>query len=279
MPYSRKTASFLKTLTLGIAALGLAAALPQTAHAQIVSGFNTNSLGPTDDGSTGAVSLGFTTDFFGTNYNSVYVNNNGNVTFTAPLSAFTPDALSTPGHIPIIAPFFADVYTISHGSPVTYGTGTYAGHAAFGVDYLNVGRYGDSGSTGPTDNFQVIMVDRSDIAAGDSDIIFNYGSMQWDTGSASGGVSADVGYTNGTGVAGTFSEVTGSRVTGAFLDGGPDALNGRSFSYQVRDGNVSSSALATPEPSSVAAFAFTALGAAGLMLKARKRKAITVNAD
>jgi hypothetical protein len=36
--------------------------------------------------------------------------------------------------------------------------------------------------------------------------------------------------------------------------------------------NISTSALATPEPSSIAAFAFTGLGALGLALKARKRR-------
>ena len=50
-----------------------------------LTGCATNTLSANDDESTGAVDLGFTANFFGTMYSSVYVNNNGNVTFTDPL--------------------------------------------------------------------------------------------------------------------------------------------------------------------------------------------------
>jgi hypothetical protein len=42
-----------------------------------------------DDGSLGPISLPFTFTLYGTNYNSVYINNNGNLTFSAPSSAYT----------------------------------------------------------------------------------------------------------------------------------------------------------------------------------------------
>src|SRR5262249_31366002 len=57
-------------------------------------GFSANTLPANDDGSTGAVALGFTLNFFGTAYSTLYVNNNGNVTFGGPLSTYTPYALS-----------------------------------------------------------------------------------------------------------------------------------------------------------------------------------------
>jgi len=83
--------------------------------------------------------------------------------------------------------------------------------------------------------------------------VFNYDQIQWETGQASGsdangrgGDSARVGYSNGTGAAGTFFELIGSAVNGAFLDGGPNALisnrlnsniNGR-YIFQARDGTI-----------------------------------------
>src|SRR5207249_9253138 len=79
-------------------------------------------------------------------------------------------------------------------------------------------------------SFQIILVDRTDTGAGNFDIEFNYDQIQWETGDASGGSnglggsSARVGYSNGSGVAGTFFELPGSGVNGAFLDGGPNAL-------------------------------------------------------
>ena len=81
----------------------ISTAAPASAGA-VRAGFDANSLAATDDGSTAAVPLGFTVSFFGTNYNSVYVNNNGNITFGSALSAYTPDQIGNAG-VPIIAPY------------------------------------------------------------------------------------------------------------------------------------------------------------------------------
>jgi hypothetical protein len=148
-------------------------------------GFTVNTIGRTDDGSSGAITLPFTPNFFGVVEHSVYVNNNGNITFDGPLSTFTPFPLTTTAH-QIIAPFFADVDTRNSGSGVvTYGTDTVNGHTAFGVDYFNVGFYSEE--IGKLDTFQVILVDRSDTGSGNFDIEFNYGQIQWETGDLSGG--------------------------------------------------------------------------------------------
>ena len=74
-----------------------------------------NVLPANDDGSTGEIQLPFAANFFGDVYSSLYVNNNGNVTFTGPQSQYTPFTIDadTP---PIIAPFFADVDTRGAGS-------------------------------------------------------------------------------------------------------------------------------------------------------------------
>ena len=196
----------------------------------ILPGFNANTLPGNDDGSTGLTPLGFNANFFGTTYNNAYVNNNGNITFDDPLGSFTPfNLLSTA--TPIIAPFFADIDTRS-GNPVTYGPGSVAGRTAFGVNWLDVRHYDSSGggSNGlPTNTFQLVMIDRSDIAPGDFDFEFNYQQIQWESGEASGsdsaglgGSSARAGYSNGVNAA---YEIAGSAVNGAFLDSGPSSTS------------------------------------------------------
>lgn len=123
----------------------------------------------------------------------------------------------------IIAPFFADVDTRNASSQeVTYGTGIVDGHNAFGVDWVDVGYYPSSADK--LNSFQLVLVDRDDTGSGNFDIEFNYDKIQWETGGASGGTdglggdSARVGYSNATGLPGTFFELPGSAVNGAFLD-------------------------------------------------------------
>jgi len=197
---------------------------------RMLPGLTTNSIAANDDSSTGMVNVGFNLNFFGVSTNQVFVNNNGNITFNSALSQFTPTALNTDnGGIPIIAAYFADVDTRGTGSSlVTYGNDTLCGRNVFGADYINVG-YFDS-HVDKLNSFQLLLIDRSDTGAGNFDIEFNYDRIQWETGDASngtnglGGDSARVGYSNGTGTPGTFFELPGSGVNGAFLDGGPQAL-------------------------------------------------------
>lgn len=192
----------------------------------IVPGFNTVSFPGNDDGSTAPINLPFTMNLFGRAYSSLYVNNNGNLTFTAPLSTYTPVGLAQLG-MPMIAPFWADVDTRT-GPVVTYGTGSVSGHEAFGVNWLGVGCYDEISSV--ANYFQVLLIDRPDIGVGDFDVEFNYGPMTWDSGQASGsnsqclgGTPARAGYTNG---AGTTFEIPGSGVSGGLLSN--NALTGLS---------------------------------------------------
>jgi len=191
-------------------------------------GFTRTTLARNDDLSTTQVSLGFTVNFFGNNYSSLYVNNNGNVTFNGPLEDYTPQGL-TGSRLPIIAPFWADVDTRGAGTlPVTYGTDTVNGRPAFGANYLNVGYYDSRGDK--LNSFQLVLIERSDTGAGNFDIEFNYNRIAWETGEADdginglGGASASAGYSNGSGSAGTSFELAGSRVPGSFLDSNSNGL-------------------------------------------------------
>ena len=116
--------AFLRTVRLGLltAAIATVWALIPTASASAagpnavrnLTGCTANTLPANDDGSTGAVPIGFTADFFGNPFTQLFVNNNGNVTFDGPLGKFTPFDLTTTGDV-IIAPFFADVDTTGGG--------------------------------------------------------------------------------------------------------------------------------------------------------------------
>jgi Ca2+-binding RTX toxin-like protein len=190
-----------------------------------------NVLARNDDGSTDAVALPFTINLFGDVHSSLYVNNNGNVTFNGPLSEFTPFGLIENIGTPIIAPFFADVDTRNPGSAeVTYGAA--ADGSSFCVNWAGVGVGYFANRIDRLNRFQLRLVDRSGETGGqvgDFDIIMNYGSIEWETGDASGGTnglggaSARVGFSAGTGVDGSFFEFPGSGVNGAFLDDNTDS--------------------------------------------------------
>jgi len=200
-----------------------AARSPEVANAiRNLPGCNSSVLPANDDDSAGPITLPFPINYFGTTYSQTFVNNNGNITFGGELSTFTPFNLNTT-NIPIIAPFFADVDTNGTGSGLTsFGNVTVDGRRALCVNWVNVGYF--FAAVDKLNSFQLILIERSDTGPGNFDIEFNYNSIQWETGSASGGTdglggnSARAGYANGTQAPGTSFEIPGSAVNGAFLD-------------------------------------------------------------
>lgn len=241
-----------------VAVLGALAAGALNAQAiRNTGGFTLSTLPRNDDGSTGLVNTGFTFNLFGLTQGNLFVNNNGNVTFTQALSTFTPNPIAG-SNLAIIAPFWADVDTRNALSGVTqYGTGTIDGRNAFAVNWFDVGYFANR--VDKLNTFQLIMIDRSDTGAGNFDFEFNYAKVQWDTGEASNGVNglcpaagsrtpARVGWANGN--AATF-ELPGSNDCGAFLDGGSNALISNSLNSNVAGRyvfNVRNGAVEPPPP-------------------------------
>lgn len=256
--------NYSKLLRHSVLALGLLAAVP-AAHAGAIRNateFTDFTLAANDDGSTGLVNVGFNLNFFGSIYSQLFVNNNGNVTFNQALSTFVPFGLQN-NTFPIIAPFFADVDTRGAGSGLTqYGTGLINGRNAFGVNWIDVGYY--QNGVDKKNSFQLILTNRNDVAAGDFDIEFNYDKIQWELGSASEGVSAVAGYTDG---AAHDYEFVGSRVNGRFLDSNAAGLihnsnvglNGR-YVFNVRNGVVTPAPVDAPATLGLFGLALLALG-------------------
>ena len=154
-----------------------------------------------DDGSTAQIPLPFQFCFYGQNVNSLYINNNGNVSFGASYGTFTANSFPDPTFI-MVAPFWADVDTRAAGSGVVYYklTPTY-----LIVRWQTVGYY--SMYDDKLNDFQLILTDGSDpILPAGNNVSFCYGDMQWTTGDASGGTNgfggnpATVGVNRGNGV-------------------------------------------------------------------------------
>ena len=166
-------------------------------------GGNAANVGGTrnDDGFSGPIDLGFSLDFFGGTYTQFWANNNGNISFTAGISSYTPSGPQGAPQ-PIIAPFFADVDTRNTDSGLMYLRNDIANQTI--VTWDQVGYYGSHADL--LDSFQLVLRG-SDYAVpvGEGNIGFFWNTMQWETGDASGGnngfggTPAAVGFGNGIG--------------------------------------------------------------------------------
>lgn len=172
-------------------------------------------MGRNDDGSSSVQSLGFNFTLYGQTYNSFYINNNGNVTFTGSLGQYTPDGL-TGANRPIISPFFADVDTRPANGGQVYLRRD--GNQLF-VTWDQVGYYNQH--TDKLDSFQLVLRgDDADIAYGEGKIGFFYKNMAWETGDASsgsggfGGRPAAVGFGDGLGNGNVLDGSTQNGISG-----------------------------------------------------------------
>lgn len=186
MRRSVRTSIVAAALTWGFSLLGQAgyAATPLLNGFGGPSGYGENFLDRNDDGSTTQLPLPFPVNFYGTTYNSLWVNNNGNVTFTGPLGSFTPSAF--PGAPqPMIAPWWADVDTRNQGSDIVYFDAPNAD--TFVVTWPNVGYY--SVQADKLNSFQLVLQRNPGDTSGAFTAQFRYAQLQWTTGSASGGTN------------------------------------------------------------------------------------------
>ncbi|MFZ5790146.1 MAG: nidogen-like domain-containing protein [Pseudomonadota bacterium] len=222
-------------------------------------GFGEGVLGANDDGSTGFIDVTSVfpdgMNFFGTTYTGFYINNNGNITFAAPLGTYTPFALTGATSNPMIAPYFADVDTRgAHGlTPTPGGNSTGSNLVYYDLDpatgtititWDDVGYYG--AHTDKLNAFQLVIYDTGN---GNFDFEFRYENIDWTTGDASGGsgglggVVARAGWNSGDGT--HFFELPQSGIQNEMLSletsSNPNTAPDGNWVFSVVGGQVVSS--------------------------------------
>lgn len=134
-----------------------------------------------DDCNSPQISLPFNFCLYGSSYNSIYINSNGNVSFSTPYTTFTPVAFPNASFI-MVAPFWADIDTRGGLGEIRYKITP----TAIYVNWVNVGYYSMMGDKRNT--FSLILTNGNDSVIGiGNNVAFCYKDMQWTTGSASGG--------------------------------------------------------------------------------------------
>lgn len=184
-----------------------------------------------DDGSFGPLQLPFDFDLYGVRYNQVWINTNGNLTFTGAVSQYV--ASGFPIGVPMVAAYWADIDTRGFGSGeihyklnatnliVTWDS---VGYFSQGYDKLNT--------------FQIIIGAQGDSLLGPgNNVKFNYADVQWTTSAGPGGNPSTVGVNSGDGI--NYIQVGRFNRDDDFYDGPgdqPDGINyldGKCFSFNV----------------------------------------------
>lgn len=199
-------------------------------------------LQPNDDGSSPLINIPFNFCLYGQTYNHIYINNNGNLTFTGPMSSFSSTAFPSTGNA-IVAPFWGDVDTRQGLGQVLYKITPTAVY----INWENVGYFSIHGDKRNT--FQLIITDGSDQVVPDGNVAFCYQDMDWTTGDASsgvngfGGIPATGGANKGDGVA--YFLISRFNHAGNDFDGalgnpdGIDWLDNKSFYFDAcNSGNI-----------------------------------------
>ncbi len=233
----------------------------------------TQSMGRNDDGSSANIALGFDFCFYEQTQTSVFINNNGNLSFGGPVSSFTPTGF--PIGTPMIAPFWADVDTrnaaagpnntnlVWHKFVDTNGD---LADDTLVVTWDGVGVFPSNNAEFNT--FQVAISGIRNAFGGPNGLgglnaAFSFGDMNWSVGTASGGAAATVGINEGTGAL-RFDQIGrfdhhGTDYNGNVTPSGTDYLDGRDYFFDACNGIV-------PAPG-----ALGLLGLGGLVAGRRRR--------
>jgi hypothetical protein len=191
-----------------------------------------------NNAATPALALPFNFCFYGHNYDSVFISNNGIISFLKPIYSF----IDSPATVPlgtdtlIVAPFWADANTNNNGGRVYYKiTPTYMVVIWDSVRYTGIDVDG-------WNSFQLIITNGTDpIVPNGNNISFCYPEMEWACSDSSGGFSgyggtaAFVGINKGDGI--TYAQIStfalpGDAYTGPFSPyNGVDWLDFQSFTF------------------------------------------------
>nr|XP_060640334.1 alpha-tectorin-like [Anolis sagrei ordinatus] len=155
-----------------------------------------------DDGTSPEIHMSKPFEYFGKNYTSCYVNNNGVVSFDEPVPEYTPKGIPLTDGKAFVAPYWGDVNNELGGyiwhretkdpailNRMTNDINEYFPDSHFKADWAlistwdHVAYFGSRSSK--TNTFQCILTRGKDAAF----VMLNYGDIQWTTGTASGGNS------------------------------------------------------------------------------------------
>jgi hypothetical protein len=179
-------------------------------------GFGAGVLEGNDDGSSAEIDLSGAfpegLPFFGQTFRSMYVNNNGSITFGGATGTFTPVRFPLQGNR-MIAPFWADVDTRQQGRPARNGVYWDIRPGRVVVTWHRVGFFPLNDSRQNT--FQLVLISNQALREDHLwRVEFRYDTLEWTTGGASGGnggfggVPAQAGFDAGDGT--TFRILPGS---------------------------------------------------------------------
>ena len=157
-------------------------------------------MAPNDNLSSGLLPLGFLFEFYGNNFTDFYINNNGNITFSAPYWQYVTTGFPMPllGATEMVAPFWADIDTRG-GGEVRLATGVTAdNHPFIQVDWIDVGYFFMN-----SDKLNSFTLYIEDDPAGDI-VGFVWHDLEWTTGDIDGtngfgGNGAQIGFDAGDG--------------------------------------------------------------------------------
>lgn len=152
-------------------------------------GFGTGVLEGNDDGSSAEIDITSAfpngLPYFGQTYRSIYVNNNGSITFGAATGSFTPSRFPLTGNR-MIAPFWADVDTRTGGRPGRNGVYWDLRPGQLVVTWHRVGFYPNDDSRQNT--FQLVIQSNAELDLDEMwRVEMRYHRLEWTTGGASGG--------------------------------------------------------------------------------------------
>jgi hypothetical protein len=183
-----------------------------------------------NDGSTGAIPLGFPIDFGTGTVSSLYINENGIVSFTGPITSNSFGSLAGLGQ-PVIGPFYADLTSTTFVGTVFEMSGTHFGQIMYQrgsasalpgsdgnfdqadeVPAFSVLWYGPTDADGVQIFTQIVIYSHASSGSGDFDVRLRYGQVDGDL------------YNTGTGTTGIAGLLLGTNtlnITGP-LDGSVD---------------------------------------------------------
>ena len=232
-------------------------------------GFGENTLGANDDGSSARIDLtgifgesGI--NFFGENYTSLYVNNNGNLSLNGSLSSFSPTPIN-PSEA-LIAPFWGDVDTRGGTSTSTPGGNSMGSNLVYwDIDETNgvftatwddVGYYSQNDSL--PNAYQVQLIDQGN---GNFNIIYRYENINYSGGGAANASgAARAGYSSGNGIDAYEMPGSGNQTPMSTLDStlGNTGIEGV-YQFDVTDGEVSTPTVAVLTETGIIQFTDTDL--------------------